>query len=291
MDIGKIQIGIDIATAVSVVTAAIAFIYSNIRENRRNREIELNEQKKLRNLRVSEYKIEKITEIINYLNDKIYQLAKLNNEIDSRLRLKMDSNKIKINTSEKKEISYLLRNDELHFNKIPEKYRISELLHQIILIHQNIKNYLSYNPYVELIGIANSTGTINELLAINTDFYIRVKDIENNPRDFGYFLKQEIDSGFMPIGKIRKTVEDENKNKNQLPKNYQQLICKACLDDFDLLKEEKKIYIYLKFLKQKLEKLHSLRDNWLNILEYIEESIRSLSSYSFSLVHDYEEVE
>jgi C4-dicarboxylate transporter len=77
MDIGDIQIGIDIATAISVVIAALTFFYGNIRENKKNREAELNEQKKTRSLRISEYKIEKITEIIYYLNEKIHKLVEI----------------------------------------------------------------------------------------------------------------------------------------------------------------------------------------------------------------------
>jgi hypothetical protein len=289
MDIGDIQIGIDIATAISVVIAALTFFYGNIRENKKNREAELNEQKKTRSLRISEYKIEKITEIIYYLNEKIHKLVEINNEVDTRIQLKVESNKIRISAGEKKVISYLLRKNELQYNEVPEKYRISELLRKTTGIHQNIKDYLSFNPFIELVGNTYSTDKINELLAIDTDFYIRVKNIEDNPGDFGFFLMREVDSGFMPIGEKRKTVEDEHKNKPKLPGNYEKLITNACIDDFNLLKEDKKIGIYLKFLKQKLEKLYSLRKDWLRIVEICEESIRSLSSYSYALIRDYEE--
>jgi C4-dicarboxylate transporter len=109
MDIGNIQIGIDIATAISVVIATHTFFWGNIRENKKNREAEQNEQKKTRSLRISEYKIEKVTEIIYYLNEKIHKLVEINNEVDTRIQLKVESNKIRISAGEKKEISYLLR--------------------------------------------------------------------------------------------------------------------------------------------------------------------------------------
>jgi hypothetical protein len=188
----------------------------------------------------------------------------------------------------KKLVTYYVKN-ELQYNEIPEKYCISELLRKITAIHQNIKDCLSFNPFIELIGDADSTGKINELLAVDMGFYIRVKDIEGNPGDFGFFLMKEVDSGFMPIGEKRKTVEDEHKNKPTLPGNYEKLITNACVEDFNLLKEDKKISIYLKFLKQKLEKLYSLREDWLRIVEICEESIRKLSSYSYALIQDYEE--
>lgn len=289
MDISKIQIGLDIATATSVITATLAFIYSNIRENRKNRKAELLEQQKLRNLRVSEYKIEKITEIIYFLNEKIHQIVELSSEIDNRLQLKEDSNKIRISSRTKREISYFLRNDKLNFNEIPDKFKISELLLQIKNIHIKMENFLSYNPFIDLIGDNSSTQKIIDLLNVSKDFYIRVTSIENNPGDFGYFLMQETDKGYLQIGDARKYLEGENKNKSSLPANYEDMIRNACVDDFNNLTEKKKIDIYFKYLKTKLEKLYSIRHEWVCIAEITEEVIRKLSLYSFKLIQNYEE--
>lgn len=74
MDASRIQIGLDIGTALSVIGASYAFIYNNIRENRRDRK-----------LRSDQFKIERISEVIKFLNEKLHESIQISSKINDQL--------------------------------------------------------------------------------------------------------------------------------------------------------------------------------------------------------------
>lgn len=100
----NIQFGVDLATALSVIGASFAYI----RETQRSRKIEHLDRIKSAILRENQFKIEKVSEIINTLSDKERMMRDICAQIDLRIRAiespdDVDSFIIKLTEEEKTE--------------------------------------------------------------------------------------------------------------------------------------------------------------------------------------------
>ena len=297
---GNIDIGIDIATAISVILATIAFIWNSIRENRKNRKLERLEKQKDRNARLKEFKLEKTTEIIHFLNERFHQLLSINQKIDDVLNIPL---KARENNHPKVELpKYIKRNLSIDYRQgkitklcIPENMWISGLLEEIIIITCEMTNYLANHPYVRFLNdhaVSKSsnnltnlyfelTRTTNHTGKDNRTILMKVKGIECNPTSFGFYLRKEIE-----CRKYRKLTEyvgirigDISKELNEKDKDRR--IENICVEEYLRLGKSAQADIYVRYTINQLNLLCSLRKEWLVALKRTKESIREFSDYSY----------
>ena len=304
MNIGNIAIGLDIATAVSVLSAAIAFIWNNARESKKDRELDILEKQKDRDARLNEFTLNKASEIIQFLNDKLHRLLLINDKIDLNLNI---SKKAKHRDNLKAELPREIKNN-IYINcrregveditSIPELMWVSPLLEEVIDLTREISSYLSHHPYVRFLNDDRVTDSVDKLTCLYLDLTItknlpnnenrtiimKVKDYEKNSAAFGYFLRRHIQ--YRQNKKLHILASDKLEGMgvdiNDTSRNKD--IEDVCVEVFNELDSDTKANLYIRFIVNQLTLLVGLRDEWCIVTERVKETISVFSDYSYKII-------
>ena len=307
MSISNIQLGVDLATALSVLGASFAYI----REIQRNRRAEQLEQQKARSLRKNQFKLEKASEVINYLSSKEAEMQYICDQIDLKLRLiespeDIDSFVVKLSDEESK---YILNfglepNNDHRF--IPDEFKVSGLIKDLLKSLRDTASYLRRNPYIEyllddddinekvskIISSNEYHGTIaNKGVSQRKTLYMRINEFENHPFALGGYLYDRCQSKHKIMGEgqhVQKTLEElGSATRNITNRERIKQISKAYQADyFELESVEKKAKIYRSFVIHRIENQSKKRHVWNQILDELNDTIKSLAEYSYTTISD-----
>ena len=301
----NIQLGVDLATALSVIGASFAYI----REVQRNRQIEQLEKQKARSLRKNEFKLEKAAEVINTLSTKEYEMRDICERIDTCIRAVEDPEDInrfivKLSDDDLTKIYLLGLENDCDHRFVPDNYRIGDLIKSLLKVLRETASYLNRNPYIEyllddqeinqrvsnIIKLNEFHGTLGNKSADNRKtLYMIVNDFENHLSALGGYIygKSQSNRNIIKDGENFHRVSEElnNSTRNITNRERIKLLSRAYQDDFLALdNQDKKAKIYKGFVRHRIEAISRKRSIWQEIVNELNLTIKSLADYSYTTV-------
>lgn len=303
----NIQFGVDLATALSVIGASFAYII----ETRRSRKIEHLDRIKSAILRENQFKIEKVSEIINTLSDKERMMRDICAQIDLRIRAiespdDVDLFIIKLTEEEKNRIYSLALNPDHDCRFLPDEFKVTDLVKSLLNLLRETVLYLECNPYIryilndenaskrveKFIALHEYHGTISGKNASNRKtLYMVINEIVNHPFALGGYIYAKCQGEHKIINNGRNVMttinEIKNSTRNIIERESAKLLSKAYqLDFLEMDNSDKKAKIYKNFVLHRLDVILKKRDVWNSIADELNYTIKSLADYTYTTISD-----